>query len=151
MTSESSLVDRFGTARRPDRPVARQRVPGCDDATVEALGALSAALEVVENARGLLYGFHRMTGEADLALQDALSKLAGAGHGALAEDISQALVGRDVVGDHWTFELVEAYDAQYWQVFRAAEEHARNLLAGGRRHVYEAEMKQREQRDGTAD
>ena len=40
--------------------------PDLDDATVEALGKLSEALEVVEHARGLLYGFHRLTGTADL-------------------------------------------------------------------------------------
>jgi hypothetical protein len=125
--------------------VARPRAPGSDDATVEALGKLSAALEVVENARGLLYGFHRMTGEADLALQEALTALAEAGHHEVAADISEVLVGRDVVGDNWTFEIVEAYDSGYWQVFRAAEQHARDLLAGGHRHVFEAEMKVDEQ------
>lgn len=109
------------------------------------MGQLSAALEVVEQARGLLYGFHRMTGEADLALQEALTALTDAGHSDLATDISQVLVGRDVMGDSWTFQLVEAYDTQYWQVFRAAEEHARHLLSDGRPHVHEAEMKQREQ------
>lgn len=143
-----TLVERYGSARRPDRPVARQRPPAADDATIEAVGALSAALEVVEHARGLLYGFHRLTGQADLALQDALEDLAKAGHPELAADISSALVGRDVVGDRWTFELVESYDAQYWTVFRAAEARARALLADGHRHVFEAEMKQREQRSG---
>lgn len=145
MSTDGPLAARFGTARRPDRPVARERVAGTDDATVEALGKLSAALEVVEHARGLLYGFHRMTGEADLALQEALTALSEAGHDPLAQNISRTLVGRDVIDDRWTFQLVETYDEQYWQVFRAAEEHARILLAGGLRHVFEAEMKLREQ------
>ena len=52
-----------------DKPTAEHRRPeGVDDATVEALGKLSEALEVVEDARGHLYGFHRLTGTADLAL-----------------------------------------------------------------------------------
>ena len=53
-----------------DRPTTEHRRPeGLDDATVEALGKLSEALEVVEDARGHLYGFHRLTGMADLALE----------------------------------------------------------------------------------
>ena len=48
-------------------PDAAHQVPdGVSEATVEALGSLSAALEVIEHARGLLYGFHRLTGTADL-------------------------------------------------------------------------------------
>jgi len=84
--------------------------PGADEATVEAVGKVSAAFEVVENARGMLYAFHRMSGEADLALQDALTSLRAAGHHELAGEIDDVLVGRDVVRDMWTFQLVEAYD-----------------------------------------
>lgn len=36
-----------------------------DDATVAAAGKLSEALEIVEHARGLLYGFHRLCGSAE--------------------------------------------------------------------------------------
>ena len=109
---------------------------------------VSAAFEVVENARGMLYAFHRMSGEADLALQDALESLRAAGHHEMADEIADVLVGRDVVRDMWTFELVEAYDEQYWQVFQAVERLVRDQLSGGAPHVYEAEMKQREQTGG---
>ena len=51
------------------------RPEGVDDATVEALGKLSEALEVVEEARGLLYAFHRRCGEADLKLGNAVDLL----------------------------------------------------------------------------
>lgn len=44
-------------------PDTVHRVPdGVDDATVEALGRLSEALETVERARGCLYAFHQLTG-----------------------------------------------------------------------------------------
>jgi hypothetical protein len=143
----TSLEARFGSAKHPDRPSARPRAAGLDDASVAALGKLSEALEVVENARGHLYEFHRMSGMADLTLQEATRDLRRAGHTDLADEIELVLVGRDVVPGHWTFELVEAYDAQYWTVFRAVEEDARNRLAGGVPHVYEAEMKRDEQQD----
>lgn len=144
--TDPGLLERFGSAKHPERPVAHPRPAGAGDATVDAVGTLSAAFEVVENARGLLYGFHRMSGEADLALQDAVAALRAAGHGDLADEIDQVLVGRDVVPDFWTFELVEAYDEHYWQVFRAVDELVRERLTGGRPHVFEAEMKHREQR-----
>ena len=143
----TSLQDRFGSAKHPDRPSARPRTAGLDDATVAALGKLSEALEVVENARGHLYEFHRMSGMADLTLQEATKDLRGAGHTDLADEIELVLIGRDVVPGHWTFELVEAYDTQYWTVFRAVDEEARTRLADGEMHVYEAEMKRDEQQD----
>ena len=143
----TSLQDRFGSAKHPDRPSARPRTAGLDDATVAALGKLSEALEVVENARGHLYEFHRMSGMADLTLQEATKDLRAAGHTDLADEIELVLIGRDVVPGHWTFELVEAYDTQYWTVFRAVDEEARTRLAAGEMHVYEAEMKRDEQQD----
>jgi len=143
----TSLEARFGSAKHPDRPSARPRAADLDDATVAALGKLSEAFEVVENARGHLYEFHRMSGMADLTLQEATKDLRAAGHPDLADEIELVLVGRDVVPGHWTFELVEAYDAQYWTVFRGVEEEARNRFAGGVPHVYEAEMKRDEQQD----
>jgi hypothetical protein len=141
----TELRERFGSARRPERPTAHPRPAGTDDATVDAVGKISAAFEVVENARGMLYAFHRMSGEADLALQDGLATLRAAGHPELADEIDDVLVGRDVVRDMWTFEIVEAYDEQYWQVFRAADDLVRQQLSGGAPHVFEADMKHREQ------
>jgi hypothetical protein len=140
------LAQRHGAAGHPGCPVARQRPPGTSDATVAALGKLSEALEVVEHARGLLYGFHRLCGTADLTLQEAVGMLRDAGHAALAGDIEQTLVGRDTILGCWSFELVEAYDTGYWEVFRDVEEHARAELGVPVRHVFEAEMKEREQR-----
>lgn len=141
----SDLSERFGSAKHPDRPVAKARGPHMDDETVEALGGLSEALEVVENARGHLYEFHRMSGMADLTLQKAVRQLRSAGHGDLADEIDEVLVGRDVVPGLWTFQLVESYDEQYWTVFRAVEQSARERLADGTRHIFEAEMKHKEQ------
>ena len=122
--------------------------PDLDDATVEGLGTLSEALETVEQARGLLYGFHQLTGKADLLLQDAVDLLRKAGHTALADDLDRDLVGRNVVADCWTFQIVEDFDANYWTAFRDFDARARTELADGNRHVYEARMKQRERTAG---
>jgi hypothetical protein len=115
------------------------------DATVAALGKLSEALETVEHARGLLYGFHRLSGSADAALQQAVEQLRAAGHTELAEDIATVLVGRDVFDGRWTFELVEAYDRDYWSVFRDVERHARAAVGDAEPHIFESDMKRDEQ------
>ena len=122
--------------------------PDLDDATVEALGKLSEALETVEQARGLLYGFHQLTGKADRLLQDSVGMFRTAGHEALADDLDRDLVGRNVIADRWTFQIVEDFDASYWTTFREFDARARDELADGDRHVYEARMKQSERTKG---
>jgi len=123
------------------------------DASVEALGTLSEALEVVHHARGALYEFHRLSGVADLTLQQAVGKLRAAGHESVADEVEQCLVGRDVVRDMWTFQIVESYDQGYWRVFGDVECWAREQVGGAggavQPHVYEAETKVREQKGAT--
>jgi hypothetical protein len=121
---------------------AHTRPDGLDDATVEALGKLSEALEAVEVARGHLYAFHRLTGTADLTLGDAVDQLREAGHAELADRLDGELLGRNVLAGRWTFQVVEEYDDGYYALFKDLERHARDELAGGRRHLYEAEMKE---------
>jgi len=115
------------------------------DDTVAALGKLSEALEVVDIARGLLYAFHRHSGTADRTLQEAVQSLRQAGHDELADHVDDVLVGRDVLPDRWTFQIVEEYDSHYWQVFRAVEAQVRAALGQAEPHLYEAEMKACEQ------
>jgi hypothetical protein len=126
-----------------DRPAPEHRRPdGVDDATVEALGKLSEALEVVEEARGLLYGFHRRSGTADLTLGESVDLLREAGHGEIADRIERELVGRNILAGRWSFQVVEEYDDGYYAAFRDLEREAREQLAEGKRHLFEAEMKE---------
>jgi hypothetical protein len=127
------------------------RPEGVSDATVEALGKLSEALEVVEHVRGHLYAFHRLTGTADLALGEAVEKLREAGHTELADRLDTELVGRNVLRGRWTFQVVEEYDDGYYAAFKSLEELARNELVGGRRHLFEAEMKEDRRTHGDPD
>jgi hypothetical protein len=119
-----------------------QAPPDVDDETVDALGKLSEALEAVEVARGHLYQFHRLTGTADLQLGEAVEMLRSAGHEDLAERVDRELVGRNVLEGRWTFQVVEEYDATYYSVFRDLEQQVRDDLAEGRRHLFEARMKE---------
>ncbi|MBM2622386.1 hypothetical protein JIG36_43480 [Actinoplanes sp. LDG1-06] len=121
-----------------------------DDTTVEALGKLSSALETTDRARGHLYSFHQLTGKADFELDEAVALFRKAGHDAVADRIQQDLIGRNVTPGHWTFQLVEEYDDTYWSEFRTIERAARDELAGGRRHLHEAQLKERRRTHGKA-
>lgn len=118
------------------------RPDGIDDLTVEALGNISEALEAVEIARGHLYAFHRLSGTADFTLGKGVQQLREAGHGDLADRFERELVGRNVLDGRWTFQIVEEYDDGYYALFKSLEASARDTLVGGRRHLYEAELKE---------
>ena len=125
--------------RRPD---------GVDDATVEAVGKLSEALEWVERARGHLYSFHQLIGRADFLAEDAADQLEAAGHTELAQQVRSEIVGRNVLHGRWTFQIVEDFDDGYWQPLRDFDEHVRMKLLDGKRHIFEAEMKEKRRSRG---
>ena len=112
------------------------------------MGKLSEAWETVERARGHLYAFHQLMGGADLTWGDAVAQLGDAGHADVAADLQHELVGRNVLAGRWTFQVVEEFDETYWSVFRAHEQAVRDALLAGRRHIYEAEMKEARRSDG---
>ncbi|WP_433131959.1 hypothetical protein ACQPWW_11720 [Micromonospora sp. CA-240977] len=125
-----------------------RRPPEVSDETVAALGRLSEALECVERARGHLYSVHQLIGHADLILGDAVEQLRAAGHARLADRIDTELLGRNVIAGRWTFQIVEDFDDGYHALFRELDKQARDELVGGRRHLYEAEMKERRRSRG---
>ncbi|MFM9588166.1 hypothetical protein ACKI1J_01510 [Streptomyces scabiei] len=130
---------------------AHRRPAGLSDATVEALGSLSKALETTERARGHLFSFHQLTGTADLELDRATSLLREAGHHEWARRVETEVLGRNVIPGHWTFQIVEAYDRTYYQAFKDLEREAVDRLAAGRDHLYEAEMKESRRTHGHPD
>lgn len=141
--------DQDGTPPPGPTWLERDRRPeGVDDATVEAAGRLSEALEWIERARGRLYDFHQMSGRADLIMGDAADLLEAAGHRQWAEAVREELVGRNVIEGRWTFQIVEEYDATYWSAVRAMVAAVEADLVGGRAHVYESEMKERRRSAG---
>jgi len=126
------------------------RPDGTDDLTVEALGNISEALEAIEIARGHLYNFHRLSGTADFTLGKGVDQLREAGHTELADRFERELVGRNVLEGRWTFQIVEEYDDGYYTLFKSLEKVARDTLVDGRRHLYEAELKEARRTHGRA-
>ena len=137
---------------KKDEPLPEHTPPtGVDSLTVEAVGLVTEALEVTERARGHLYSFHQLTGSADLKLGDAVEKLREAGHGDLADDIEREIIGRNVLPGRWTFQVVEEYDDTYWSPFREMERAVRERLVQGRRHLFEAQMREDRRTHGHPD
>ena len=137
---------------KTDEPLPEHIPPtGVDSVTVEAVGLVTEALEVTERARGHLYSFHQLTGSADLKLGDAVEKLREAGHGDLADDIEREIIGRNILPGRWTFQVVEEYDDTYWSPFREMERAVRERLVQGRRHLFEAQMKEDRRTHGHPD
>ncbi|MFI2644420.1 hypothetical protein [Streptomyces sp. NPDC018610] len=130
---------------------AHRRPRGVSDTLVRALGALSEALETTERARGHLYSFHQLTGGADFALDRAVALLREAGEQGWADRVEREILGRNVIPGHWTFQIIEAYDATYYEPFKDVEDQARQELVEGKPHLYEAELKEKRRTRGHPD
>jgi hypothetical protein len=133
-------------ARPPD--TAHQRPDGSSDDTVTAVGKLSEAWEWIERARGRLYDFHQMMGHADAMLGEAADALEQAGHVHQAERIRLDVVGRNVIHGRWTFQIVEEFDDDYYGPVGVVERQVRDELMAGKRHVFEAELKEQRRTPG---
>jgi hypothetical protein len=129
---------------------AHTRPSGTSDATVEAVGKLSEAFEVIEDARGQLFNFHRKIGMADLALGEAVSLLREAGHPEIADRLDEEVLGRNILAGRWTFQILEEFEDGYYAAFKKHDRRVREELMGGKRHVFEAEMKQDRRTAGQA-
>lgn len=122
-----------------------------DEPAVRAAGKVSEALEMTERARGHLYSFHQLTGHADLLLDDAAQQLRDAGHPQLAEHIAEHLIGRNVLARRWSFQVIDEYEDGHYACFQNVEKLVRQQLTGGRRHAFEAAMKERRRTHGHRD
>ena len=127
---------------------AHTRPEGVVDETVAAVGKLSEAVEWVERARGRLYDFHQMMGRADFLFGDAADALHEAGHEVEADSVRRDVVGRNVLDGRWTFQMVEEFEDCYYQPVRDAERAIRDRLMDGKRHVFEAELKEQRRTRG---
>jgi hypothetical protein len=129
------------TDRQTPSPEHR-RPDGLSDDTVAAVGKVSEALETIERARGHLYSFHQLMGHADLQLGEAVDALREAGRPEQADRLENEMIGRNAIDGRWSFQIVEEFDDLYWSEFRAQESRVRDELQQGRRHLFEAEMKE---------
>jgi hypothetical protein len=118
------------------------RPEGASDELVEAVGRVTESLAMVERARGSLYNFHRLIGDADFKLDEAVSLFRKAGHDEMADMIERDLIGRNVLEGRWTFQVVNEFDENYWEFFRHVEKTVRDRLLDGKQNIFEAELKE---------
>ena len=114
-----------------------------DPETVDAVGKASEALEYVERARGHLYAFHQLIGRADFLFEESARWLAQLGHQDQAASLWHNLVGRDVLENRWTFEIVERFDDDYYDTVRSEVRRLEDSLVAGRRHAHEEALRLR--------
>lgn len=119
------------------------RPQGATDAQVYASGKMSEAFETIEKARGVLHEFHQLVGRSDRLFGEAVDEIRAAGHPELADRIEHELIGRNVISGRWSFQVVEEFDDGYYATAQQLNHAVTDELMAGRRHVYEAEMKQR--------
>jgi hypothetical protein len=112
-------------------------------AETEALHDCRLAVEHLYRAYGTLLAFHHRIGHAMDALAVAESTLRDAGHDDVADELRDRHLPAGPVDDRWTYELVEAFEDGLLAELAAFDERVREDLAGGRRHVAEAEQKRR--------
>ena len=124
------------------RDAEHRRPAGVGDDTVEALGKLSAALDHVEDARGHLFAFHRLMGSGERTMEEAVELMRDAGHDDLADALDRDVLGGNPLPGMWSFQMVEAFDDGFYARAKGLHQRARDELVEGRRHVFEAEMKE---------
>lgn len=143
-TSEEAIGNKSEADPRLTRGPWREAL---DDDTVEAVGALTEALETAEVARGHLYAFHQLTGSVDFKVERAITLLEKAGHEELAKRLSRELLGRNVLPGRWTFQVIEDYEDTYYTPFKDLERETRTLTRG-LPHVHEADLKRQRRSPG---
>jgi len=118
-----------------EQHVAAQQTP------LRAAHQLASALETIARARGALLEMHHLIGHADNMLDEVIAELKAADRPDLIEVVVTELLGRDVIPDRWTFQIVEEFDSGYWLAWCRVEERLRGELTGGRRFALEAALK----------
>jgi hypothetical protein len=117
-------------------------LPGADlsDAEVEALHEAELGIEWLQRAQGHLLQFHHAVGHAMDHLAEGESALRASGYDDLADRLRDDLLPRGVVGETWSYGLVEAYQNGPLADATAFERETRETVADGRRHVAERQQ-----------
>lgn len=120
-----------------------QELPRLTDEEREALHELTLGIEHVHRAYGHLLAFHHEVGRGMDKFDNARERLREAGHDALADRLRDEVLPAGVVGNQWSYEVVEACECDLIEPATEAEQAVREALAGGLRHVTEREQQRR--------
>lgn len=114
-----------------------------DDAAVDALHRIELGLEWFHRAHGHLVAFHHNTGHAMDHFAAAEELLREQGETELADALRDEFLPCGVLGDRWSYDVLETFQDGLLDDADAFEERARHRLTDGNRHVAE----RRQERD----
>lgn len=122
------------------------RVRPQDAELLETMATASEALEYVERARGHMYTLHHLLVRAELLFTEVSESLLAQGRAEEAEMLQREVIGRAVIGDRWSHEVVEEFDDGFHGPVADAVKGVQQRTVGGQRHAREAELKRRRRR-----
>lgn len=109
---------------------------------MDTMATATEAIEYVERARGHLYTLHHLLVRADILFAEVAASLQAQGRADEAELLQDHVIGRNVIDDRWSFELVEGFDDSYYSPVTEAVRDLEGRTVGGRRHARESVLKQ---------
>jgi hypothetical protein len=117
-------------------------LPDLTDDEQTALHELQLGVEGLHRAYGHLLAFHHAIGRSMDHFAAAEPHLRRAGHTAHADAIRDQHLPAGVIDDRWSYELVEAFEAGFFDEVTAFEAAVRADVAGGQTHVTERAQQQ---------
>lgn len=138
-TNDSDRLDRQASTDSSDQSAPTDDPPDADltDEEIAALHEVELGVEWLHRAHGHLVQFHHATGHAMDHLAEAEAGLRDAGYDDLADRLRDDLLPRGVVGDTWSYGLLEAFQDGPMAEVEAFGTDAREAVADGERHVAE--------------
>jgi hypothetical protein len=127
-----------------DGALGRRR--GQDPELLETMATASEAMEYVERARGHMYTLHHLLVRAEILFTEVSESLQAQGRCEEAEMLQREAIGRSVIGDRWSHEVVEEFDDGFHGPVADAVKGVQQRTVGGQRHAREAEVKRRRRR-----
>jgi hypothetical protein len=121
------------------------RVPSVDGKVpvelLDTMATATEAMEYIERARGNLYTLHHLLVRADILFAEVAESLRAQGHDDEAGLLEEQVIGRTVLEDRWSFEVVEAFDDGFYGPVCDAVRDLEHRTVGGRRHAREEALK----------
>lgn len=118
-------------------------MPQIDEREREALHRAQLGVEHLHRAYGHLLAFHHAVGRAMDRFAAIEGDLRRSGYGAYADELRDDHLPAGVLGERWSYELVEEFQDGFLAEMTDFDRRLREDVVGGRRHVAEREQQRR--------
>jgi hypothetical protein len=120
-----------------------QELPDLTRREQAALHDLTLGIEHLHRAYGHLLAFHHEVGRGMDEFDRARERLRDGGHDAHADRLRDEVLPAGVVGDRWSYEVVEAFERDLLEGARTVQRGIRDDLSDGMDHVHERRQRRR--------